>query len=94
VPSLSNQLPPSSGPKRYRPAGMSSARLESVTRQSRSGPSIRRAKASNSGARWAPSAITSVLMPGVARTNCSIPACIGVPHRARNEATELIAHQK
>ena len=42
----------------------------------------------------APSAITSVLMASCASTNSSMLACIGVPYWARNEATELMAHQK
>ena len=40
--------PPSSGPKRYSPSGMSRARLQSVTRASRSGPLILYASSSSS----------------------------------------------
>ena len=37
---------------------------------------------------------SALLISAVARTNCSMLACIGVPNRVRREATELIAHQK
>jgi len=72
LPSLWNQSLSDSAPKRYCPGGMSSARFASVTRQSRSAPFIANANSSSSGARWQQSAITSVLISGRMRTNCSM----------------------
>src|SRR6056297_3446308 len=94
LPSLLNQEPSDLGPKRYRPGGMSNARLQSVTRHNRSLPFIRHAKFKSSGDKCIPSAITSVLTSGLDNTYSSMLPCIGNPSRLRTDDTSLIAHQK
>ena len=93
-PSLVNHVPFCCGPNRYFPGGMSSARLQSVTRHSRVAVFSCQAKRSNSGDRCIPSAMTSVLISGLPSTYSSMLPCMGTPRRFLMEGTVLIAHQK
>ena len=92
--SFRTRSPLPSAPNQYTPSGMSTARIESVTRASRSGPFALYASRSNSGLRCLPSAITSVVSSSKYSVASISPARMGNVWACRSRARSDIAQNR